>query len=338
VVSSTRALAMTICAIGVSVSVSMVPVVAFAQAPPADAPVAAPKEVQRSMELFEEGRRLVQGGNCDAAIPKFLESVRFYESIGARLSAAECYATKTPLAAWQQYKQAQLFAARREDERAKFASDGAAALEPRLALFRVAMPSALQLVEIRVDGKTLEPFYLQGGPFAVEPGKHTIEVVANDKRRWSGSIDVKTGSISTVTPDFDKPSAPSQSGTPPIPTTAEGDGSTQRTLGLVIGGVGIVGLGLGAVFGIVASGKLDDAKAACGGYPTCDPQNRTEIDAANDSAKSAALVSTIGFVAGGVALAGGIVLYVTAPKGSGARASIGPMIGQASGCVVTASF
>jgi hypothetical protein len=109
-------------------------------------------------------------------------------------------------------------------------------------------------------------------------------------------------------------------------------------LGLAIGGVGVVGIGVGAVFGIVAGGKLDDAKTACSAYPTCDRASQVEVDAANDSAKSAALVSTIGFIAGGAALAGGIVLYVTAPKSAQPRASLGPMIGQASGCVVTASW
>jgi hypothetical protein len=75
-------------------------------------------------------------------------------------------------------------------------------------------------------------------------------------------------------------------------------------------GVGVVGLGVGTVFGLKTSSTWSDAKAHCTGLE-CD---RTGVQLATD-AKNAGTVSTIAFVAGGVLLAGGAVLFFTAPKG-----------------------
>jgi hypothetical protein len=90
------------------------------------------------------------------------------------------------------------------------------------------------------------------------------------------------------------------------------DGSTQRTIGIVVGVGGLALVGLGAGFGLSAKSSLDDSNAEnhCRADNKCDAIGV----AARDDAKSAALVSTIGFIAGGAALIGGTVLYFTAPR------------------------
>jgi hypothetical protein len=52
-----------------------------------------------------------------------------------------------------------------------------------------------------------------------------------------------------------------------------------------------------------------------------------------DDAKSAATVSTIAFIAGGVALAGGIVLWLTAPSSSSSTTGLRfvPLVGASLG-------
>lgn len=88
------------------------------------------------------------------------------------------------------------------------------------------------------------------------------------------------------------------------------NGSGWRTAGLVTGAVGIVGLGVGAVTGLVANGKHQDAKrAGCSGdtCPTVDAQQQEK------DAGSMANVSTVGFVAGGVLLAAGAAMFFLAP-------------------------
>jgi hypothetical protein len=81
-------------------------------------------------------------------------------------------------------------------------------------------------------------------------------------------------------------------------------------LGVVTGVVGLGGIAVGSVFGLVAKSHQSDAGPHCSGTE-CDA---TGISALSD-ARSAATVSTIGFIAGGAVLAGGVVLYLVAPRG-----------------------
>ena len=73
-----------------------------------------------------------------------------------------------------------------------------------------------------------------------------------------------------------------------------------------------MGIGAGAFFGVRTGSLNDDSKAHCR------PENTSLCDAKGvalrDDAKSSAMISNIGFIAGGVLLAGGAVLYFTAPK------------------------
>jgi hypothetical protein len=97
----------------------------------------------------------------------------------------------------------------------------------------------------------------------------------------------------------------------------EDDGSGQRTIGFIVGGVGIAGLAVGGITGLMAMSKNSDAKDKCPTEGAC--ANQAGVDA-NDSAKSLGLVSTIAFGAGAALVIGGAVLVFTAPKsGAGAK-------------------
>jgi hypothetical protein len=77
----------------------------------------------------------------------------------------------------------------------------------------------------------------------------------------------------------------------------------------VIGAVGVVGVGIGAVFGLGASSKWSDAKSNCTAYPYgC---SQAALDA-KSSAQSKASVATVAFIVGGAAIAGAAVLWFTA--------------------------
>jgi hypothetical protein len=85
---------------------------------------------------------------------------------------------------------------------------------------------------------------------------------------------------------------------------------TQKIVGLVTGGVGVVGLALGAVFGLMSTSAWNNAKSACGGNPSlCTDVPSGQSD--RSTALSEATVSTVGFVAGGALLATGAVLFLT---------------------------
>ncbi len=87
--------------------------------------------------------------------------------------------------------------------------------------------------------------------------------------------------------------------------------SSRKTLAYAVGGVGVVGLGVGTVFGLMASSKKSESNdmGHCDANSVCDPIGKT----ARNAALTDASVSTVAFIVGGLAVAAGVVLYVTAP-------------------------
>ena len=105
----------------------------------------------------------------------------------------------------------------------------------------------------------------------------------------------------------------------------------QKTVALVAGGVGVVGVAVGSIFGLMAKSDNDQALKNCRTSTLCTPTGLTQTD----DAKSAATVSTIGFVVGAVGLVGGAVLWFTAPRSEPTTASIRatPVVGPSYGGV-----
>ena len=108
------------------------------------------------------------------------------------------------------------------------------------------------------------------------------------------------------------PAASSSAPPTSVDAVKSSDGSTQRLIGLIAGGAGIVALGAGAFFGLKAKSTYNDALAQCNPSKQCDQRG---LDLGSD-ATSQATISTVAFVAGGALLAGGAVLYLTAPRGT----------------------
>lgn len=94
-----------------------------------------------------------------------------------------------------------------------------------------------------------------------------------------------------------------------------------RTLGFVLGGVGVVGVGVGSYFGVTAISKKNSGNAHCTGK-LCDSQGLSlESDAHTDGA-----VSTVAFAVGAVALAAGAYFVITAPASQSAQLQVGPVL------------
>jgi hypothetical protein len=92
----------------------------------------------------------------------------------------------------------------------------------------------------------------------------------------------------------------------------QSDGATQRTIGLVVGGLGIVGLGIGAVLGLHAKSTYDAAFENCASDNRCTAAGVSGVD----DARSQATVSTVVVSLGAAALVGGAIVYFTAPSGA----------------------
>jgi hypothetical protein len=287
--------------------------------------------------LFNQGRQLMTAGKYVEACPKFEASQKLDPGLGTMLNLAECYEkTGRTASAWAEYREAiPLARAAGSKTRQDLATERAKALEERLSTLTIrAMvgddPTAQ--LEVRRDGVALQPAEL-GSPIPVDPGEHTIEAVAPGKQPWSQKVQVGADAAKV---QIDIPALQSHPGsTPPAATPAvtttttpsappadkPASGSAMRTTGIVLGGAGIVGIGVGAFFGLQASSKWSDAKEKCTDYPYGCGAEGVDL---RSSAHSAATVSTVGFVAGGALLAAGAVLYFTAPKQQSVALGVGP--------------
>lgn len=285
---------------------------------------------------FQEGRKYIEAGNCDAAVTKLRESLSFEPSIGARLSLADCFEANDPLAAWHMLKDAANLAYINADDRLPLAETRAAALEKRLPTIHVSIPQATLEqpgFELRVDGELLDKFQYRTGIIATKPGKHVVEASA-PLRHFAQQVDAGAGGSAQVSVRLERDTcaiAPASAAAPVAPVTvlAESPGSTRRTLGLALAGAGVAGLASGVVFGILTLDKKSKIADLCGGNAGDCRAAPGSVDPERQSATTTAAISTASFIAGGVAILGGGLLYFTAPSSSSmpsstrsARASI----------------
>jgi len=298
--------------------------------------------------LFDEARKLVSDGKYAAACAKFEQSQRLDPGIGTLLYLADCYEKAGRFAsAWATFREgASQAKAAGQTDRASAGEARAAALEGRLSRLKL---------EVAPQNGTREGFVLRrgGNPVAkdlfgvavpVDGAEWLVEASAPGAKPWSKKVVVRAEGDSVT---LDVPALETESGAPapapveppapapvvpaPAPGPAPRDdapaGETQRTLGLVVGGVGLVGIGFGTYFGLRAISKNSDAKELCDGAVCRDPRG---VDL-TDEAREAATISNITFGVGLAALVGGSVLYLTAPSGRSSGLHVSPKVGKGVG-------
>jgi serine/threonine-protein kinase len=296
--------------------------------------------------LFLEGRALMQKADYAAAAGKFAASDKAAPSVGARINLGDCYAALGKTAsAWTRYKAAANLARQIGDSnRAAIANKKAGEISGKLTFLIVSVPEPVAGLEVSAAGNAVSAA-LFGQRIPVDPGTIEITARAPDHEPFTTSIDTgQPGAAVTATvprlSSVEKPvtgtdpvTDPGPQTTPPGPdpivdTGPEDPGRSRRYLGLGVGAAGVVGLGVGLVFGASASSKWNGAfdDGLCDeATNVCTPEGQEQTD----SARTAATISTIA-VAGGVALIGaGVVLYLTAPKRANARsARLAPVVGD----------
>lgn len=305
------------------------PLAAFVVALSLAAPAFA-AEKSEADRLFDEGTALMNEGKFAEACPKIEQSVKLDPGVGGYLWLADCFerAGKT-YSAYKAFKDAEKLAIDQKDPkgRDKIASKRASALEPKLSKLTLVPPTPTpDGLHIVCDGRDVPPAEL-GTAILVDPGPHTIVIEAPHTKRMEQTVNVAEANSASVVLVLGQTDAP-----PPPPPVEEsgGAGTPMRIVGGALGGVGLVGIVVGSVFGIIASSKLSESNADghCDDANTCDPIGL----AARSQAKDAATVSTIMFIAGGVALAAGITIFALAPsKKSSASVALVPALAPGGG-------
>jgi hypothetical protein len=203
--------------------------------------------------------------------------------------------------------------------------------------------SGADLVDVRVtmDGADLTS-KLEGRAVEVDPGAHTFVFEGADGRVEQQFVVKQGAKDQALAVTLGKPAVPpladaQPSTSEPAPSPSGGT-STLRYVGYGVGGLGLVGLGLGVIFGLQANSKFDESKkdpngTGCDANDFCGAQGKQ----ARSDAQSAGTLSTVGFVAGGVLLATGVALVVFAPsssKSSVQTARLAPMVGANAGGIM----
>ncbi len=314
-------------------ALALAPAVSFAQSTPQDRAVA--------QSLYDNARALMADSKFESACPKLEESQRLDPALATLFHLADCYEhigrTASAWAAYLDVAAASKRAGRADRE--QVARDKAAALAPKLSKLTVNVAATSQVpgLVVKRDGAVVREGQL-GTPLPVDTGKHVVEASAPGKVSWQGDINVtEEGKIvqieipklvdsavaAVASPEKAQPPAATTT-MPPAESPSHSLG-TQRTIALVVAGVGVVGVGIGSIVGLRALSKNSDSNASgrCVGN-TCDAEGKQ----LRDDARSAGNLSTVAFVAGGVLMAGGAVLWFTAPSGSSLQVS--PAVGSGS--------
>jgi hypothetical protein len=304
----------------------------------ANAPVhaQAPSEAER---LFQQGRAALEAKDYATACAKLAASQRLDAAVGTLISLAECEEDRGQLAgARAHWQEAANLAEATHDkhDRAVFARERLAQLEPRVPrlTLRVSTRAPKGMI-VMLDGLPLGETDL-GLPRSLDPGTHAVQISATGHAPRTLRVDLTEGqrreldlepgeAIAAAPPPPQEPLPREPPPTTPAPTPERG--SWHRPVAYAAGGLGVVGIAVGSVLGLEASSKWSKAKQDCGaGCPSGSIARSERSDASTDGT-----ISTVGFVAGGVALAAGIVLYLTAPSSTpsstSARVTITPYAG-----------
>jgi tetratricopeptide (TPR) repeat protein len=286
--------------------------------------------IAAAQSLVDEAGDLMDAKKFALACPKLEQATKLVpQGIGSRLALAECYVGLGRLASAQgQYLQAEALARAAKDSRAKEAAAEAAKLKPKLATITLAVPSEMQTVEglaLTWDGIVWESA-IWGTPIPVDVGTHVLELKAPGWKTWSTEVNIEANGRASKqdVPKLEK--APIE--TPkPLPATQPVAAQPTRTWLYPVGiGLATVGVGLGVGFTIGASTKDEEAFALAEKLRferatnelLCPPETTdprcSELTTLQTQRNTFSNVAIAGFVVGGVAAVGVVVLALITPS------------------------
>ena len=241
------------------------------------------------------------------------------------------------------------------------------ALEPRIAMLTVTVTGAeAKAVTVTVDGQKLSSVFI-GAPKPIDPGEHKVQATSEGMASDVVTLHIKDGARQNVAlalaPQKGAPAVavPAQVATAPSRATAATPGSEAipppssapapapvdttrdtatspaqganglRGVSYAALGVGVVGLGMGTVFGLQSMSKRASADEMCPDPNRCLISKKDEVEGLDDDARRSQTLAAVGFAAGGVGVAAGITLFLLSSKkenqSARPRPAIHPWIG-----------
>lgn len=283
-------------------------------------------------DLFQRGKEAMAAKDLPKACELFAESYRLDAAGGTLQNLAVCFEDlgkwASAYARFEELRTISKAATPPRQDRVALAEAHIATLRPRVSrVFVVLAPDARGRASdttVKIDGTTYSDVSLNAGVL-VDPGEHRVEVVAPGRRAFTTKVDVagrdRAARAEVQVPALELlPSSPG-SGNAPAPVRTR----PTKTLGLVVSGAGVVALGAGATFGVLAivansSGKDRCTQSTNPSAPTTDfdatghclagSQALADANADKSRASTFANVSNVLVPVGVVAVAVGVYLFL----------------------------
>jgi tetratricopeptide (TPR) repeat protein len=304
----------------------------------------APAAADKADALFAKGKAQLAKKQYAEACPTFEEVDALDPAVGAKLNVAKCYEEWGKLVrAHKWYADAAKLASRIGDKRAPKIKELIEKLEPDIPLLTIRVPEGadVEAAAITLDGEPIAAGEL-GREARVEPGPHVITYRVNGEQKTK-TIAIERGGTREVTLDMpggDAAAASKQGAkdgeTPPQP------GRTRRIAAFALMGAGAVSMVVSSYLAIDARGDYRSALT----MHCMDAKDRCSDEGLRltSDARGQANLGTVFAVAGVALAAGGVALYLTAPRSGQAESRsprsdeealyLAPVIGDRAGMVV----
>lgn len=271
-----------------------------------------------AQDLFDQGHAAIAAGKVNEACGYFKESLELEPSPGTLANLAHCHERQGRTAtAWAEFVQAShefAQAGRHEEERQ--AAGRAAALKPQLSYLTVEVrkPSpGLSVTRQLGPDRAIPVGPAQFGTrVAIDPGEWTIAVSATGYQSWSATVTIAANASDArvEVPPLTRnstPARPAEEAPAPPPQVREPTITGPSTTAYVLAGGGLLFIGAGTVFGVLAKLQYDDAHEECPEHTGCSDAAMS----AGSRATTYANVSTAGFALGLVGVGIGTALILT---------------------------
>jgi hypothetical protein len=295
--------------------------------PGAAQPQPGDKALGQAQALFVEGRAAMDRGDYPTACAQFTASLALMTRASTLLNLAQCETHEGQLVNAAKHVTQGIELLPADDERMAISKERAAALARRVAHLTVKLGKGMPATaRVEIDGVDTSASTLLAG-VAANPGKHVIVLSVPGEARQTSTIDLGEGDAKTVT------LAAQEAAAVEAPKPVVATSNTRRTVGFLLGGIGVVGLvGAGVTGGILIS-KSSAINSAC-------PLKQCSADglALIESTKSLNVVNGVAWGVGLAGLAGGVVFLVLS-RGDRAATAVAPTaLAGGGGLQVTHSF
>lgn len=279
---------------------------------------ATPVQREQAQSRFQRGKERFSKGDHAGALTEFNASLDIVASPNTRLFVGRCLRELGRLVeAYVELGRTEIEAKELSKDDPRYEKAGQAAheerakLEPKLGFVEVEIAHAEPSSILKVGSDEVRP----GGwnePIPVLPGSAEIIVTTQGRAAVRKTVEIKAGEHARVALDTAEGATVAESAPPAdAPSASSSSGaSALRSGAYVAGGAAVVGLGLFAVFGLMANGTHSDLEAACPNA-RCPPGHAADIS----QGKTEQTVANVGLAVFAIGAAAGVTLWiVSAPS------------------------